>query len=153
MLTPEIMLPNCKCDTVLVFFLNWSIIALQCCVGFCHSMWISCKYTYIPSLGFPGGSDSEESTCSAGDLGLFSRLEKSPREGNGNPLQYSCLENPTYRGAWSMGSQRVRHYWMTQHFSLFIASLLSLPLTPTPHPTRLGQHRAPSWAPCAVEQC
>ena len=50
-------------------------------------------------LGFPGGSDSEESTCNAGDLGLIPRLGRSPG-GNGSPLQYSCLENPLYKGAW-----------------------------------------------------
>ena len=44
--------------------------------------------------GFPGGSDSKESTCSAGDLGSIPGLGRSPAEGHGNPLQYSCLENP-----------------------------------------------------------
>ena len=48
------------------------------------------------SMGFPGGSDGKESACNAGDLGLG----KSPGEGHGNPLQYSCLENPLDRGAW-----------------------------------------------------
>ena len=42
---------------------------------------------------FPGGSDGKESACSAGDLGLIPGSERTPREGNGNPLQYSCLEN------------------------------------------------------------
>ena len=46
--------------------------------------------------GFPGGSDGRESTCNAGDLGWQDPLE----EGNGNPLEYSCLENPMDRGAW-----------------------------------------------------
>ena len=50
--------------------------------------------------GFPGGSDSIESACSAGDLGLIPELGISPGEGNGNPLQYSCLENSMDRGAW-----------------------------------------------------
>ena len=45
-------------------------------------------------LGFPGGSDGKESTCSVGDLGSFLKLGKSPEGGHGNPLQYSCLENP-----------------------------------------------------------
>ena len=45
-------------------------------------------------LGFPGGSDCKESACKVGDLGLIPGLERSPGEGNGNPLQYSCLENP-----------------------------------------------------------
>ena len=46
------------------------------------------------------GSDSKESTCNAGDSGLIPGSGRSPGEGNGNPLQYSCLENPRDRGAW-----------------------------------------------------
>ena len=46
------------------------------------------------------GSDSKESACNAGDLGLIPGLGKSPREGNGNLLQYSCLDNPMDRGPW-----------------------------------------------------
>ena len=49
--------------------------------------------------GFPGGSDSKESACNAGDLGLIPKWGRSPGEGNGNPLQYSCLENSMDRGA------------------------------------------------------
>ena len=45
-------------------------------------------------LGFPGGSVSKESACNTGDLGSIPRWGRSPGEGNGNPLQYSCLENP-----------------------------------------------------------
>ena len=51
-------------------------------------------------MGFPGGSDGKESTCNAGDLGLIPGSGKSPKEGNGYPLQYSCLGNPMDRGAW-----------------------------------------------------
>ena len=56
------------------------------------------------------------------DLGSITGLGRFPGEGNGNPLQYSCLENPMDGGAWcrllSMGSQRVGHYWATSlHFS------------------------------------
>ena len=50
--------------------------------------------------GFPGGSDSKESACSAGDLASISGSGRSPGEGNGNQLQYFCLENPMDRGAW-----------------------------------------------------
>ena len=50
----------------------------------------------ISNLGFPGGSDGEESACSEGDLGSG----RFPEEGNGKPLQYSCLENPMDEGAW-----------------------------------------------------
>ena len=51
-------------------------------------------------MGFPGGSDGKASVCNAGDLGLIPGLGRSPREGNGSPLQYSCLENPMDQGAW-----------------------------------------------------
>ena len=50
--------------------------------------------------GFPAGSDSKESVWDAGGLGSFSGLGRSPEEGNGYPLQYSCLENPMDSGAW-----------------------------------------------------
>ena len=51
-------------------------------------------------MGFPVGSDGKEFTCNAGDLGLIPGLGRSEGEGNDNPLQYSCLENPMDRGAW-----------------------------------------------------
>ena len=50
--------------------------------------------------GFPHSSVSKESVCNTGDPGLIPGLGRSPGEGNGNPLQYSCLENPMDRGAW-----------------------------------------------------
>ena len=52
------------------------------------------------SMSFPCGSDGKESACNAGDLGSIPRLGRSLGEGNGNPLQYSCLENPMDGGAW-----------------------------------------------------
>ena len=51
-------------------------------------------------LGSPGGSDGKESACSGGDPGSMPGLGRSPGGGNGNPLQYSCLENAMNRGAW-----------------------------------------------------
>ena len=48
----------------------------------------------VKNLGFPRGSDGKESACNAGDLGLIPGLGRSPGGGHGNPLQYSCLENP-----------------------------------------------------------
>ena len=56
-----------------------------------HSLWFS--------RGFPGGSDGKESSCNAGDLGSIPGSGRSPGEGNGYPLQYSCLENSMYMGA------------------------------------------------------
>ena len=66
---------------------------------------IACYY-------FPGGSDGKESACIVRDLGSIPGSGRYPGEGNGYPVQYSCLENPMDRGAWgllSMGWQRIRH--------------------------------------------
>ena len=63
-------------------------------------------------MGFPGGSVGKESACNAESAGLIPRLEGSPGEGHGNPLLYSCLENPWTEepgGLQSMGLQRVGH--------------------------------------------
>ena len=59
---------------------------------------ISCNHTILKD--FPGGSDSKESACNAGDPGSIPGLGRSLGEGNGNPLQYSCLENSMERGSW-----------------------------------------------------
>ena len=82
-----------------------------------HTNYLLCHHTLFPTKilgtvlqpkpilcrmcqGFPGGSDGKESACNAGDPGLIPESGRSPAEGNGNSLQYSCLENPMYRGAW-----------------------------------------------------
>ena len=70
------------------------------------------KYQYNEILDFSGGSDGKAFACNAGDLGLILGSGRSPGEGNGNPLQYSRLENPMDRGACklhSIGSHRVQH--------------------------------------------
>ena len=69
---------------------------------------MDCSYKKIPRhlevalewVGFPGGSDGDDSACNAGDLGFIPGLGRSLGEENGNPLQYSCLENPMGRGVW-----------------------------------------------------
>ena len=65
----------------------------------------------------PWGLRGKESAYNAGDVGLIPGSVRSPGEGNGNPLQYSCLENPMERGAWQAtahGVTRVRHDLVTQ---------------------------------------
>ena len=57
-------------------------------------------YTYGCFRDFPGGSHGKASAYNAGDLGSIPGSGRSPGEGNGNPLQYSCLESPMDRGAW-----------------------------------------------------
>ena len=74
-------------------------------------IWLSLRL----HLGFPGGSEVKASACNAGDLGSIPGLGRSPREGNGNPLQYSCLENPMDGGAWWATVHRVAksRTWLT----------------------------------------
>ena len=83
----------------------------------------------IPGMGHPGGLPSigsqrvrhdwsDSATASAGDADLIPGLGRSPGRGHGNPLLYSCLENPMDRGAWWAvvhGSQRVGHDWLYKH--------------------------------------
>ena len=57
-----------------------------------HPSWVILKCCSVQ--GLPGDSDSKESACNAGGLGLIPGLGRSSGEGNGNPLQYACLENP-----------------------------------------------------------
>ena len=66
---------------------------------------------HMTSLDFPGGSDRKESACSAGDLGSVPALGRSPGGRHGNPLQYSCLENPKVRGSWWVVVRRVTKSW------------------------------------------
>ena len=68
-----------------------STLEIQLLLTFCY---ISFTCTYC------GGSDGKASACNAGDLGLIPELGQSPGEGNGNPLQYFCLENFKEGGAW-----------------------------------------------------
>ncbi len=74
-------------------------------------------------ISFPGGSDGKASAYNAGDLGLIPGLGRSPGEGNGNPLQYSCLENPMDGGAWwatvhgvAKSRTRLSNFTFTFHF-------------------------------------
>ena len=94
-------------------------------------------------LGFSHSSVSKESDCSAGDLGSIPGLRRSPGEGNGNPLQYSCLENPRDRGAWRSkvhGAARVRHALTTKPPLVFDGrDTIHLPDSSTPPPGLLPQ--------------
>ena len=73
------------------------------------------KVSKLSTFGFPGDSDNKEPASNVGDPGSIPGLGRSPGEGNGNPLQYSCLENSIARGACelqSMGLQWVGHDWV-----------------------------------------
>ena len=76
-----------------------------------YSLVFTCKVVLVSS-GFPHSSVGKSSACNAGDPDSIPGSGRSPGEGNSNPLQYSCLENPTDRGAWQAtvhGIARVRH--------------------------------------------
>ena len=76
--------------------------------SFCTSMFVmtlelslkTLLFAILIQFYFPGGSDSKASVYNAGELGSIPGSGRSPGEGNGNPLQYSCLENPMDGGAW-----------------------------------------------------
>ena len=73
---------------------------------------LSINIEHLGVKDFPGGSGGKGSAYNAGDPGSVPGSGRSPGEGNGNPLQYSCLENPMDRGGWWAivhGSHRVRH--------------------------------------------
>ena len=87
---------------------NWSDIFFQVDMNQFRDFWGSCFFRRFSvclklAAGFPGGSavkKKKKSTCITGSSGSFPELGRSPGEGNGNPLQYSCLENPMDGEAW-----------------------------------------------------
>ena len=86
---------------------------------------------------FPGGSDSKASVYNVGDLGLIPGPGRSPGEGNGNPLQYCCLENPMDRGAWQatvhgVAKSRTRLSDFTSLHTLTSVFIISVPLITLP---------------------
>ena len=110
----------------------------------------------IPSNHLPGGSDGKEAACNAGDLSSIPGSGRSPGEGYGNPLQYSCLENSMDRGVWteesgrlqSMGLQRVGNNWVT-----WLSFQPSYPLSPTSLALNLSQHQIFLWVSSSHQVC
>ena len=79
--------------------LDWGAIAFSDCTLYICAIYCM---SVIPQTGLPGGSDGKESARNAGDPGSICGSGRSPGDGNGNPLQYSCLENSMDRGAWQV---------------------------------------------------
>ena len=72
--------------------------------------------------GFPGGSEGKESACNAGDVGSIPGLGRSPGGGHGNPLQYSCLENPDgQRSLAGYSSRGCKGLYMTEQLSTHVS--------------------------------
>ena len=84
--------------------------------------WIVPAYQLV--TGFPGGSDGKETACKARDLVSIPGSGRPPGEGNGNPLQYPCLENPMFRGAWQSTVHGVAKSWTRlSNFTITITKL------------------------------
>ena len=83
--------------------------------------------------GFPDGSEIKMSACNAGDPGLIPGSGRSPEEGDVNPLQYSCLENPMDRGAWQATVHGVSksQTWLSDFTFTFTLRLRKLPSVPS----------------------
>ena len=100
----------CICDHHGLF--DFPLVILFYLFIFCMLLWLFLNSCYLIDkcffffflvlhlMGFPRGSEGKESACNAGDLGSILGLGISPGGGHGNPLKYSCLENPMDRGAW-----------------------------------------------------
>ena len=83
--------------------LEWNSLPIVLEDSFSKGSWSPASCILVESslfLGFPGGSEVKACARNAGDLGSIPGSGRFPGEGNGNPLQYSCLENPMDRGAW-----------------------------------------------------
>ena len=106
---------------------------LALCQGLSAGRWQSADFT-------KGGSDGKESACIVGDLGSAPGLGRSPGEGNGDPLQYSCLESSVDRGAWQAtvhGVLKSQSHRTTVPFPE-LQSLSALPVCPRPETRQKG---------------
>ena len=98
--SPQLIIPYCILESYTILYITWKL---------------------LKSKGFPGGSvvkNPPANAWDAGDESLIPGLWRSLGEGKGNPLQYSCLTNPTDRGGWQAspwGHKRVRHDWVTKY--------------------------------------
>ena len=97
-----------------------SSVALYVCTTTSYPLIYLWTFRLFPCLdwGFPGGSDGKESACDAGNVGSIPGSGRSPGEGNGNPLQYSCLENSVDRGAWQPTVHGITESDMTEQLAL-----------------------------------
>ena len=101
---------------------------LACCRAWGHKWiqlrdWTTILMVLNIGVGFPGDSDGKEPACNSGDPDSIPGLGRSPGKGNGNPLQYSCLDNPMDRGAWLSTVHGVAKSWTwlsNQHTQILV---------------------------------
>ena len=96
-------------------YLNWVACGAYVIQSCCGVLFLCCTKADLQDTnttnGFPGGSEVKASASNAGDPGSIPGSGRSPGEGNGNPLQYFCLENPMDRGAWQATVHGVPKSW------------------------------------------
>ena len=116
------------------------------CLCLAHSKGVmDAVFLYTPMRCFPSGSSRKESACQladAGDLGSIPGWERCPGGGNGNLLQYSCLENPMIRGAWQATVHGVAELYRAERLSL---NSLMLPVTEMQRKQFLFTLPCPLW--------
>ena len=133
----------------------WHQMQLVACYSMIGFWWVCKQLIYYGD--FPGGSDGKESACNEGDLGLIPGLGKSPGEGIGFPVQYSCLENAMDRGAWwatVLGASKSRT-WLrdlsTAHHACFVSRIYLLcSQTYLPMIIYICCHSSPLTSPCQL---
>ena len=105
---PEMTIPSCaliNIEFIQSYKSQTQVLSLKL------NIWILFKQLVISVLGFPCGSVVKTLSATVGDMGLIPGSGRSPGEGNGNPLQYSCLGNPMDRGAWWATDHGVAKSW------------------------------------------
>ena len=114
-LASSLWIRNKKAELIALLSLSWKhahqVIQIFYCSTHVHKWPWKCHECFPKAIGFPDGSDSKESAYNVGDLGSVPRLGRSPGEGNGSPLQYSCLEKSMDRGAWRATVAGVTKSW------------------------------------------
>ena len=102
------------------------------------------KLLHLTSIvAFPGGSDSKAPACSAGDPCSIPGLGRSPGEGNGNPVQYSCLENSMGKGAWQATAHGVAESDMTEQLTITVFKMTVIAyVRDTENPDQEGSSRS-----------
>ena len=138
-LLPALCLDHCLTSKSLFrYFLSWRLVLIACFLQWPRLLLD--PRCYIPSLlhfllhstyhllGFPGALDGKESACNAGDPGSIPGLGRSAREGNGHPLQYSCLENLMDRGTWRAAVHAIPELDMTEWLTLSLCTTTCIPI-------------------------
>ena len=127
------MMPPVAFDMISKHSVIWPFSDFPTTVSMAMAIIINIYIELIYIIGFPHSSVSKSSACNAGDPGSIPGSGRSPREGNGHPLQYSCPKNPMDRGAW----------WATVHGVARVGHNLATKPPPDYKPSTITQRKFP----------